>query len=293
MPVIAYLLVIAIWSTTPLAIKLSNDSVTPIASISLRIIMAVILGLIVVAIIRRVDLFNRRYYKIYFAGSIGIFPNMVLVYYAAQYISSGLLAVLMGMAPFVTGLMAHFVLGDEFFIRRKMFAQVIAIGGLVTVYFSQMSMSDSGVIGVLLMLCSTCLFALSSVWVKRFSMEQKVSALNQTVGAMTFSLPGLLLCWWLIDGNTNIVLSQTSLWSIVYLAVIGSLVGFVVFFYVLNRMSVGLVALILLITPVTALLLGKFFADELVSPSILVGSGLILVGLVMYENLLSLFFKRT
>lgn len=290
MPVLAYLFAIAIWSTTPLAIKLSNDSVTPITAISLRMILAITVGVVILSITRRFTVFDRRYFKLYFAGSIGIFPNMVLIYYAANILSSGLIAVLMGLSPFVTGLLAHFVLGEEFFTRRKLLAQLIAIVGLVTVFFGQLSVDSSSAWGVLLMLCSVLLFSVSSVMVKRFSLERSPTSLDQTIGAMTFSMPGLLLVWFLFDGDFNIELSAISFWSISYLALVGSLIGFVLFFYVLKQMSVAMVALILLITPAFALVLGHLAAGEVVSSSIIIGSALILVGLVLYENLFGLLF---
>ncbi len=291
MPLLAYLTAIVIWSTTPLVIKLGNDSVTPITAITLRMVLAVALGFLILAAMRQSGIFDRRNYKLYFAGSIGIFPNMTMVYYASLYIPSGLLAVLMGLAPFMTGLIAHFVLGDEFFIRRKIVGQILALSGLIVVYYGQLSLDASSSIGVLLMLCSTAIFATSSVWVKKYTMERSVPALNQTVGAMLFSLPGLFVSWWVLDGNTDIVISNTSLWSILYLAIIGSLLGFVVFFYVLKHMSVGLVTLILLVTPVSALILGKTIADEVISLPIIIGSVLILVGLVVYENIFNLKFS--
>ncbi|ARN75608.1 DMT family transporter [Oceanicoccus sagamiensis] len=291
MPLLAYLTAIVIWSTTPLVIKLGNDSVTPITAITLRMVLAVALGFVILALMRKAGIFDRRNFKLYIAGSIGIFPNMVMVYYASLYIPSGLLAVLMGLAPFMTGFVAHFVLGDVFFIRRKILGQILALSGLVVVYYGQLSLDADSTIGVLLMLCSTAIFATSSVFVKKFSMQRSVSSLNQTVGAMLFSLPGLLLSWWLLDGNTDIVISDTSLWSILYLAIVGSLLGFVVFFYVMKHMSVGLVTLILLITPVSALILGKTVADEVISLPIVLGSVLILAGLIMYENIFKLKFS--
>ncbi|WP_101758015.1 DMT family transporter [Oceanicoccus sp. KOV_DT_Chl] len=289
---LAYLLALVIWSTTPLAIKLSNDSVTPIAAILLRTLLAVALGSLIIAISRRSEVLRPRYFKIYLAGSIGIFPNLVLIYYAAELISSGLIAVIMGLAPFVTSVVAYFLLGGSLFTVQKTIAQIIAIAGLITIYYGQIVVDNSSGIGIGLVLCSTLLFSLSAVLVKRFGAEQSMSPLNQTVGSMVFSIPGLLLGWWLLDGNIHLVFSPTSVIAIGYLAIVGSLLGFVTFFYVLKRVSVGLVSLILLITPVGALMIGKFVAGEQLTTTALIGSALILLGLFLYENMFSLLLKR-
>ncbi|MGK0499556.1 MAG: drug/metabolite transporter (DMT)-like permease [Oceanicoccus sp.] len=292
MPLFAYLLTLVIWSTTPLAIKLSSDSVTPIAAISLRMLLALAIGALLLALMRRLTVFDKRNLKLYSVGSIGIFPTLVLIYYAAERIPSGLLAVVMGLSPFMTGLLAHVILKENFFTRRKLIAQLIAFSGLAFVFSGQLAMDAGGAIGILLVLCSAMLFSTSTVLVKLYSQHRIIAPLDQTLGAISFSLPGLLLSWWLLDGQTEITFSATSGWSIIYLAVVGSLVGFVLFYYVLSRMSVGLVALSLLITPVFALMLGQAVAGEVVTQSVLMGCGLILLGIAIYENLFVLPFKK-
>lgn len=55
------------------------------------------------------------------------------------------------------------------------------------------------------------------------------------------------------------------------------------FFYALKRLPASRLALIPLITPVNALLLGAGVNDETLSASTLLGASLILLGLVFYE----------
>lgn len=60
-------------------------------------------------------------------------------------------------------------------------------------------------------------------------------------------------------------------------------VGFALYYYILNRIEVGRVALITLITPVCALVLGNILNQEAVSPGVLFGTGFIVAGLLFYE----------
>lgn len=285
--ILAYISLIIIWSTTPLAIKISNESVLPAASLVLRIVMAILLALIVMLLMRRRECFRPRYYRIYLVGSLGIFPNMSLVYHAAEYIPSGLIAVLLGMTPFITGIAAHFVLKENLFTARKLSALLIAMAGLVIIFYGQITVDGSGVVGVGLMLASTIIFGVSSVYVKKLSTQIAVHPFDQTLGAMLFSLPGLLLSWWLADGFAALELSDDSFWAISYLAIIGSLVGFVAYFYVLNNLGVGPVSLIPLMTPGLALCVGAFLAAEQVPQSTLWGTGLIVSALFVYEGLVA------
>jgi len=67
------------------------------------------------------------------------------------------------------------------------------------------------------------------------------------------------------------------------LAIIGSTIGFPLYFYLLKKMTPERVAIITLITPVTALLLGAFFNGEIISSKVWSGTILIIAGLSVYE----------
>lgn len=282
---LSYFAVIAIWATTPLAIKLSNDSVSPLAALGLRTGIAVSIALLVVAVWRRKSFFDARYFKGYMLASISIFPNMPLVYYAAEYIPSGLISVMFGLSPFLTGVMAHFMLGEHFFSPRKCLAQIFAVLGLVMIFIDQLAVDREAALGVLLMLMSISLYSFSLVAVKRQSLKHSAPAFDQSVGAMLLAIPGIVVCWYFLDGETNIALSQTSAYSIVYLAIVGSLIGFMAFYHVLNTLSVTMVSMIPMITPVLALWLGVVVANETVTANTVAGSLLILAGLGLYEGL--------
>ena len=79
--------------------------------------------------------------------------------------------------------------------------------------------------------------------------------------------------------------SSTSAISITYLAFIGSLVGFFAFFSILGKLPMSLIAIIPVITPMLALWLGMSIAGEELSAITLMGAGLIITGLMLYEGI--------
>ena len=89
--------------------------------------------------------------------------------------------------------------------------------------------------------------------------------------------------WAVFDGEVPAEVSLRSVLAVSYLGIIGSVVGFVAYLYVLQRLQAATVALIPLITPVFALLLGAWLADELVPASTLQGAALVLLGLGCYQ----------
>jgi probable blue pigment (indigoidine) exporter len=76
-----------------------------------------------------------------------------------------------------------------------------------------------------------------------------------------------------------------SLAAIGYLSVFGSLLGATLFFYVLARMSPTAVSLITFMTPVLALILGAWLADETLSLQLWLGAALVVVALLLYLDI--------
>jgi len=64
--------------------------------------------------------------------------------------------------------------------------------------------------------------------------------------------------------------------------VFGSALGFTLYFYLLKKMEANRVSLITLLTPVLALILGSSLNGEVISMDVLLGSSLIVFGLVLH-----------
>lgn len=280
----AYFSVVLIWATTPLAIQWSSDSLSFIAAAVARMAIALAIALFLHALLQKSLSTYWQQRHIYFAASIGIFPNMPVVYWGVQFIPSGLVAVIFAMSPFVTGLMTLWLLKQNPFTLRKVVALVLALAGLVVIFYHQLQFNIRSVYGIASILLSCILFSFSSVWVKKLTQQEAVSldAFHQASGALLFSLPGLVLSWWLMDGAVPQQVSMKSGASIMYLAIMGSLVGAALFFYILQRLSASAVSLITLMTPVLAIVIGKTLADEVLSSQTLFGVAVVLFALLLY-----------
>lgn len=281
---LSYLLVILIWATTPLAIKLGGDSLPPMTGLTLRITAAFMVGCTICTIGGYANLRIKQNWKLYCAASIAVFPNMALVYFSAQYIPSGLIALLFGLSPFFTAVLAYPILGENLLDLKKMFAIFLACSGLAAIMFDEEIFLSSNLIGIGLMLISNVMFSVSALLVKKLSATTQATPLEQALGSMAFALPGLYISWALISGITTPQLSSVSLASLLYLSLFGSLVGFVAYYHILNHLTVETVSLIPLMTPVLAMILGAQIAEENISIAMLIGAGMILVGLGIHQG---------
>lgn len=280
----AYISVVLIWATTPLAIQWSSDNLSFMLAVVARMAIALVIALLLHGALQKSLSTYWQHARIYFAASIGVFPNMPVIYWGAQFIPSGLVAVIFALSPFATGVLTLLLLKQNPFTLKRVLALILALMGLVIIFYHQLKFDARAFYGIGAILLSCMLFSLSSVWVKKLTQQQaiKVDAFQQATGALIFSLPGLLVLWWLTDGVIPQQVSTKSASAILYLAIMGSLVGAALFFYVLQRMSASAVSLITLMTPVLAILLGKLLADETLSSQTLFGVMTVLLALFLY-----------
>ena len=97
-------------------------------------------------------------------------------------------------------------------------------------------------------------------------------------------LSSLFVLTWLIAGNEvpADIPDKTGI-AIVYLGIVGSVIGFSLYFYALKQLDASVMGLIPLVTPVIALLLGQAFNGERITAESWVGTGFILTGLVINQ----------
>jgi len=286
----AFLGVVLIWSTTPLAIKWSGESVGFIFGVSARMAIGTVLCLILLSLLRKPLPWHRLAQQSYFAAAFGIYTSMTLVYWGAQSVPSGLISVMFGLTPLLTAVMAYFALGERHISIVKISGIVLAIIGL-SIIFHDSFLKMEQIQGVLLIFAAVVVHAISAIWVKRVNAQ--LPALSLTTGALLYAMPAYAITWWLVDGSVPDSIPERSLYSILYLGVFGSVIGFMMYFYILKHVQATHVALLTLVTPVLALLLGQYFNHEQITIWIASGTGLILFGMTMFQWGHLFLFKRS
>jgi drug/metabolite transporter (DMT)-like permease len=276
----AYLGIILIWATTPLAIKWSNDGSDFLLAVSARMTLGLIICLLLLWLLRIPLRRDREAVLTYVAAGLGIFGAMLSVYWGAQYVPSGLISVLYGISPITIGLFAALWLGEHFFTPAKVAGLLVALLGLLVIFVPQSDLgaiSGRGFAGVLL---SVLLHSLSAVWVKRIGSSLHPLAINS--GALMLAVPLYLLSWWLFGNGVPEQLAPHAIASLIYLVLFGTVLGFNLYFYVLKRVPASMVGVITLITPVLALLLGESLNGEQIDSHVWLGTAAILLGLTLF-----------
>jgi len=292
--VLAYFLVVVIWTTTPLAIVWSGET-DWFFGVAARTALGALLILPLLwwqASKTMAFQLNLNAFKIYIVAGLPIFGGMTLMYWSGQYLPSGWLSILFAMTPVMTGLLAHYLLPNSQLTFRKILAILISLCGLWILFAPNLTLTVSTpvtsisnqaffqIMAVMVALVSVFLHSLGSVLVKRCGTQ--LPAVHVAIGALWASVfvhlilsPTALLEWPVLQARES--------YAILYAATVGSVIGFVLYFYLVRHVDAMKVALIPVITPVFALLIGHYLNNEVLSLSIWFGTGIVILGLVLFE----------
>lgn len=280
--ILAYLGVVLIWATTPLAIKWSSLGVSFIFGVSMRMAIGAVCLLMLMVVLRRRLPCHKAAILTYLAVAIQLYLSMILTYWGAQYIPSGWISVIFGLSPFMTAFMAASFLQERSLGWGKLLAYLLGVVGLAIMFDSAIEFSPMAVQGMVAVLLATFIHAASAVWVKQ--LKANLSAVSQISGGLFLALPLYGVTWYLLDqGQMPTVLPTQTLWAIIYLGCIATTFGFAFYYYVLARLPATNVAMINLMTPVLSLWLGHSINQEPITLKIFSGTLLILLALVLHE----------
>jgi drug/metabolite transporter (DMT)-like permease len=279
-PAAAFAGVILIWATTPLAIKWSSMGAGFLFAVGARMAIGVLVCLLILMARRSRIRHDTSALQTYLVAGLGIWSSMSCTYWGAQHIPSGLLSVIFGLTPVVTGVWATWLLQEQVFTPFRILGMVLGIIGLMLIFREGLGYRQEYLYGIIAIAAALALQSFSAVLIKRINAG--VSGFETTTGGLFVSLPLFLLSWWLLDGGLPGKLEPKVVWSILYLGIFGSVIGFMLYFSLIHQWPANRVALITLVTPVIALMIGHLFNAESIGLYEWAGAGVILAALVSY-----------
>lgn len=277
---ISYITVILIWSTTPLAIQWSGNDVGFQFGVAARMLVGLAALLAVLHVMKIAFPWHKKARRIYLISGLTLYVAMSFVYWSAQHIPSGWISVVFGLSPIITSVMASLILKDSTLSGMRLTGMTVGFIGLSVVFIEGVSISTAAILGVTGTVISAASQALGAVLIKQQKPDFHPIAI--TAGSITVAMPLFLLNCLLMSEWPETIPLKAGL-SILYLALLGSAIGFPLYFYLLKKLTPERVAIITLITPITALLLGAIFNGEVISSKVWLGTALIITGLAVYE----------
>jgi drug/metabolite transporter (DMT)-like permease len=205
--------------------------------------------------------------------------NYGLLFWGEQRTSSGLAAILQTIIPVFGLVLAHLHLPEERITWPKFVGVVLGIAGVALIFSNQMEMGGASAFqGSLAIVVGAFGSAYSNVLVKARGGRLDYAVL--AAGQMIFGLVPLLIIGLIFEGNPlNLRWTPLALLSLFYLALVGSAVAFLLYYWLVRHMEVTKTMLIALVTPLIAVSLGMLVRGEELTWQIVVGGVCIMAGI--------------
>ena len=276
-----YILICVIWGTTWLAIKFSIFTLPPFFSAGLRFLLAtlIIMGVLKFRGFRyKFDLKETIFLLLVGLGSFSV--PYGLVYWAEGRITSGLTAVTFAVMPFFAAILSKIFLKTDELRFWKVAGILLGFAGLIVIFGDDLNLgSTTASLGILAVVASAFLNAAVAVGVKKYGQHIDpvfINLIPMALGAVT-----LLATSFFIEDWHSLAFNLSNVIAIVYLAVFGSVIAFVIYFYLLKHISVVLLSMTSFITPLLAIGSGALVLGERFPSGTLIGSAMILGGVLL------------
>ncbi len=270
-----------LWGSTWLVIKWGLRDVPPFAGASARFVVAFLVMAALTAWLRRREGGDRPPWGVVLAQGLCQFVlNYALVYRSETILPSGLVSVLWSVFPLMMAFAGHFVTRAELLRPRQWLGFAVAFGGIVSLFLTDVAaISREAVSMGLLLLLAPLSVAYSTTLIKARAQGSSSLLLNRDsilIGAL-----GLALLSLLFERPSSVVWSGTAVFSVLYLAIPGTVMTFGVYLWLLRYVPAYRLSLTAYITPVVALLLGSAVGQEPLRASTLAGTALVLSGVAL------------
>ncbi len=280
---LGFIIASLIWGSTWLVIKVGLNSIPPFYGAAFRFTVAVLILYLIITLRKMPLPIDNHSLKIYIvAGLMSFSIPFAMVYWGQQYIPSGLSSVLFALYPFLVGIFSHFLLPGERLNVFKMVGIFLGFMGIFLIFSQDISWSGKfSLYGMIAVITSCVIQALSLVLIKKYG--ENINAFHLNTGGMGLGVIVLFLFAVLFEDFKNIHFDLAGVGSVLYLGILGSVVAFSTYFWMLKRVEAVYLSLLAFITPILAVILGGILLNEKLGTHVIQGGALVLSG-ILFSN---------
>lgn len=284
MVALGYVVLCLIWGSTWLGIKTGLDAgMPPLLGASLRFVIAAAFLVPMALITARPSFRDRIAWRLAIQLGVASFGiGYGCTYIGGQLVPSGLGSLTFGVFPFWVAVLAHFRLHDRLTLG-KLIAIAVGLSGLVLLYSGSLAeLGRDSLTGVAIITSSVIIQGFAQISIKRDGHHVPASFLSgigMAIGAVILASLAVLRGEW----SQPFPWTPPVLGSIAYLAVFGSICTFLIYYQLLKKLSATLMAMIALLTPPIAVMLGLIFKNERLGAITLTGGAIVLLGVLLFQ----------
>ncbi len=278
---------VLIWGTTWIAIALQIGPVPVLVSVFYRFAAAALILVGALILTRRMKVPPLRQQPFILAQALCLFCcNFLCFYYAAAFVPSGLISVVFSLATIFNAVNARIFFGDRI-SPRTLLAAMLGASGLVLLFGPDIfvAFNPDSWKGIGLSALGTMFFSLGNMASRRNS-AAGISPVTANAWGMSYGALMLLGLVLLTATPTVAPPDITYLGALLYLSVVGSVIGFTTYLMLVSRIGSQKAAYATVLFPVVALTLSSIYEDYHWTAVGVVGLLLTLAGnVVMFARL--------
>jgi drug/metabolite transporter (DMT)-like permease len=270
-----------IWGSTWIVIKQGLADLPPLSSAGARFALAALLMCLLAPVLARREGGAAPPAWLWVAvGTLNFAISYALVYQAETVLPSGLVSLLWSVFPLLMAASGHWFLPGERLTPRRLLGFLLGFLGVFVLFRADVqALGPRAVAAGALLLLSPLVSAVGQTLVKRHG--QGASSVLMNRNAMLLGAALLLLAAGVGERGAPVAWTPTALFSIGYLAAVGTVLAFGLYFWILRYAPSYRVSLIAYVTPAIALTLGSLVGGEPFAGTTLAGSALVLLGVVL------------
>ena len=276
-----------VWGSTYLGIKFAIETIPPFFQAAVRFLIS---GIILVVWQRAADQqmpTRKQWISTGIIGTLLLLGGNGLVAWAEQFIPSGIAALIIGSSPMFLVLAEAIRPGGVKPNWQAIVGLLIGFTGIfILIGPSEISGSTTKInpFGVAALLSAAVLWTIGSIYSKTADLPK--SSLMTTGAQMLMGSIGLFIVS-VLTGELSkwdpAGVSMRSIYGLLYLIFVGSLIGFVSYGWLLQNAPISLVSTYAYVNPIVAVILGSWLAAEKLEPHIWLASAII-IGSVIFIN---------
>jgi probable blue pigment (indigoidine) exporter len=282
-----FLALAALWGSAFMAIKAGLDYFPPVLFAALRYDVAgvIMLGYAAVVVDDWLPRGRRQWAAVLVGASLMIAAYHAFLFIGELETTSAAAAVIVSLSPVLTTMFARVWLPDE----------RLSIPGLAGILFGLLGVAAiaqpdpsnllaEDVVSKGLVFTAAVAFALGSVLTRRLDAEMDIETMeawSMLGGALLMHAASAFV---LGESMADVTWGPGAYWSLGYLSVGASAIGFLIYFDLLDRLGPVEINLVSYVAPVFAAVTGFFFLNEVVDPTTFAGFALIVVGFVLIKR---------
>ncbi len=268
------------WGTTFLGIRIGIETIPPFLLAGIRNLISGFIIFFYLLFQRKLEPINpRQFLRAFILSIMMIVLANGLTTYSEKYITSGLASLISTLSPFFV-LILNLILGNEKLSIKTTLGILLGMFGIFLIYQNSLSdlLNPEYRQGVFAILIAVLMWAIGTIITKKGSENSLTMLMNVSVQMIIAGIILTAIQFILTPTISTDNWSLRSVLAMVYLAVFGSVVGYVAYSYLITQMSSTKVSVLSYVNVVVALFLGWLILDETITSRIIIAASLIIGG---------------